>query len=256
VPLTLLRRRDKRRPGPAILFGYGAYGDDMLDDFSPANLSLADRGFVVAKAHVRGGGERGRSWFEASLKLKKKATIADFIACADHLVSQGLAAPGKIVAHSFSAGGILIGGALNARPEIWAGAVAEVPFVDVLNTLHDGANPLVFSSYPIWGNPSDPAVFDYIASYSPYESVHPAPYPAVLASAGLLDDRLGYWEAAKWVAKLREKTTSGRPILLHTDMAGGHQGADSRAEAAHRTARYQAFALSAVSGVWDGAARS
>ena len=256
VPLTLLRRRGVTQPGPAILFGYGAYGDSLLDDFSPANLSLADRGFVVAKAHTRGGGERGRSWYEASLKLKKKATIADFIACADHLVRQGLAAPGKIVAHSFSAGGILIGGALNARPELWAGAVAEVPFVDVLNTLHDDTNPLVFSSFPIWGDPANPEVFDYIASYSPYENVHAAPYPAVLASAGLLDDRLGYWEAAKWVARLREKTTSGRPILLHTDMAGGHQGADSRAEVIARTARYQAFAIRAVSGVWDEATKA
>jgi oligopeptidase B len=253
VPLTVLRQRGQTRPGPAILFGYGAYGDSLLDDFSPANLSLADRGFMVAKAHTRGGGERGRSWFEASLKLKKKATIADFIACADHLVAKGLAAPGKIVAHSFSAGGILIGGALNARPGIWAGAVAEVPFVDVLNTLHDETNPLVFSSFPIWGDPSSPEVFDYIASYSPYENVHTAPYPAVLATAGLLDDRLGYWEAAKWVARLREKTVSGRPILLHTDMTGGHQGADSRAIMIARTARYQAFAIRAVSGVWDGA---
>ena len=255
VPLTLLRRKDAPRRGPAFLFGYGAYGDILFDDFSPANLSLADRGFAVAKAHTRGGGERGRSWFEASLKLKKKATIEDFIACADHLVRQGLAAPGKIVAHSFSAGGILIGGALNARPEIWAGAVAEVPFVDVLNTLHDDTNPLVFSSFPIWGDPADPAVFDYIAGYSPYENVRAAPYPAVLASAGLLDDRLGYWEAAKWVARLREKTTSGRPILFHTDMTGGHQGVDSRAVVTSRTARYQAFAIRAVSGVWDGAVK-
>jgi len=255
VPLTLLRRRGQSQPGPAILFGYGAYGDLLLDDFSPANLSLADRGFIVAKAHTRGGGERGRSWFEASLKLKKKATIADFIACADHLVHKGLAAPRKIVAHSFSAGGILIGGALNARPELWAGAVADVPFVDVLNTLHDATNPLVFSSFPIWGDPANPEVFDYIASYSPYENVHTAAYPAVLATAGLLDDRVGYWEAAKWVARLREKTTNGRPILLHTDMVGGHQGADSRTEVIARTARYQAFAIRAVSGVWDGAVR-
>ncbi len=256
VPLTLLRRRGpKRLEQPAILFGYGAYGDLLLDDFSPANLSLADRGFVVAKAHTRGGGERGRSWFEASLTLHKKRTIEDFIACAEHLNRKGLAAHGKIVAHSFSAGGILIGGALNARPDLFAGAVAEAPFVDVLNTLHDTTNPLVFSSFPIWGDPAKPEVFDYIASYSPYENVHAAPYPAVLASAGLLDDRLGYWEAAKWAVKLREKTTSGRPILLHTDMAGGHQGADSRAEVIHRTARYQAFAVRAVSGVWDEAVR-
>lgn len=127
--------------------------------------------------------------------------------------------------------------------------------MDVLNTLHDTTNPLVFSSFPIWGDPAKLEVFDYIASYSPYENVHAAPYPAVLASAGLLDDRLGYWEAAKWAARLREKTTSGRPILLHTDMAGGHQGADSRAEVTHRIARYQAFAIRAVSEVWDGAVR-
>ena len=252
VPMTLLMRRDLPQDGraPAMMYGYGAYGFSLAPDFSVPRLSLADRGWVVAIAHVRGGGERGDAWFRQTLQAGKHRTVDDFIGCAQQLIASGCTHAGGIVAHSFSAGGILIGGAINRRPELFAGAIAQVPFVDVLNTLHDSSNPLVASALPIWGDPSDPRLFDAIAGYSPYENVRPLPYPAVLATTGLLDDRVGYWEAAKWVARLRACTTSGRPVMLRTNMHAGHQGDAGAQQDLTQQALFCAFAITAAGNAW------
>jgi oligopeptidase B len=252
IPISLLMRADTRQDGsaPMIMFGYGCYGFSLEPEFSAQKLSLADRGWVVVIAHVRGGGEGGADWFKQVLTVHKKLTITDFITCADYLVAEGYSRPGRIVAHSFSAGGILIGGSINLRPDLWAGVIAQVPFVDVLNTMHDHDNPLVATAVPIWGDVSKPEVFDYIASYSPYENVRPQPYPAVYATAGLLDDRVGYWESAKWVAKLRADTTSGRPVMVDTNMVAGHQGDAGQLDGLRQTAMFYAFAVFAAEKRW------
>ncbi len=253
VPISLLMRGSTALDGnaPCILFGYGAYGFTLIPEFSVSRLSLADRGWIVAIAHVRGGGERGMGWFEQTLKAGKKKTITDYIACAEHLAGSGYTRAGRIVGHSFSAGGILIGGAINLRPELFGGAIGEVPFVDVLNTMLDATNPLVASALPIWGNPSEPAMFEAILSYDPYQNVSPRRYPAVLATAGLLDDRVGFWEPAKWIAKLRQFSTSGKPVMLRTDMYAGHQGRAGLDRELCRDALFWAFAILAVSGRWN-----
>ncbi len=252
IPISLLMRTDTPRDGspPMMMFGYGSYGYSLEPEFSAPRLSLADRGWVVVIAHVRGGGEGGADWFKQVLSVHKKLTVTDFIACADYLVAEGYGRPGRIVAHSFSAGGILIGGVINLRPELWAGVIAQAPFVDVLNTMHDNNNPLVATAAPIWGDVSKPDQFDYIASYSPYDNVRPQAYPAVFATSGLLDDRVGYWEAAKWVAKLRAETTSGRPVMVDTNMVAGHQGDAGQLDVLRQTAMFYAFAIFAADKRW------
>lgn len=245
VPVTVLAHRDTPLEGsaPLYLYGYGSYGLAIPPEFSVANLALADRGFVTAIAHIRGGGERGPAWYEAARATGKKISITDFIACADHLVAQGFTGVGKIVAHSLSAGGIIIGGSVNLRPELWAGVINQVPFVDVLNTLHDETNPLLPAAFAVWGDPADPAVFDYIASYSAYENITPQAYPAALAIGGLLDNRVGYWESAKWGARLRENSTSGRPVMVRINMTAGHQGHAGLLPETQQAAFFNAFAL-------------
>ncbi|MGI4746184.1 MAG: S9 family peptidase [Janthinobacterium lividum] len=253
VPISLLRSRTTPMNGraPLMLYGYGAYGFSLPPEFSAPDLSLADRGWMVAIAHVRGGSERGMGWYTQTLTTGKPRTITDFIDCATHLVDTGHTGAGRIVGHSFSAGGILIGGAINRRPDLFAGAIGQVPFVDVLNTMQDDSNPLVASALSLWGDPSDPAMFRSIAGYAPYETIRTQNYPAVLATAGLLDDRLGYWEAAKWVARLRDRSTSGRPVMLLTNMHAGHQGDAGEDAVLAQHALFYAFAICAVSHAWD-----
>jgi oligopeptidase B len=246
VPITVLRRRDMAFDGaaPLLLTGYGSYGYAMEADFSAPNLSLVDRGWVWAIAHVRGGSEKGWGWFLAARRNTKTISFTDFIACADHLVGKRYTKAGRIVTHGFSAGGLLVGAALNMRPDLWAGVVGQAPFVDMLNTMSDATHPLVPLARPDWGDPlADPAAYDTIASYSPYDNVTAQPYPPVLATTAVADDRVGYWEPAKWIAKLRALSTSGRPMLLHTAMTGGHAGGAEPQDELARDALFFAFAI-------------
>jgi oligopeptidase B len=246
VPITLLHRKDLRRdrPAPLMLTGYGAYGASYETGFSIPNLSLADRGWIWAVAHVRGGAEEGRGWFEQARKRGKTLSFTDFIACADHLIATGETARGRIVAHGYSAGGLLVGAAENIRPDLWAAVIGQAPFVDMLNTMSDATHPLVPLTRPVWGDPlTDPADYDNIAGYSPYDNVAAKPYPATLATTAVADDRVGFWEPAKWIARLRATSTSGEPMLLHTQMNGGHGGASGRLDELAEMSRMYAFAL-------------
>jgi oligopeptidase B len=230
-----------------MLTGYGAYGASYETGFSIPNLSLVDRGWVWAVAHVRGGSEKGRGWFEQARALKKKTSFTDFIACAEHLIAEGCTRQRRIVLHGFSAGGLLTGAALNMRPDLWGGCIGQAPFVDMLNTMSDATHPLVPLTRPVWGDPlSDPAAYDYIAGYSPYENVSAQAYPPVLATTAIGDDRVGFWEPAKWIAALRARSTSGAPMLLHCEMSGGHVGAGGRFDEYAQIARMYAFAIWAL----------
>jgi oligopeptidase B len=251
VPITLLMRRGTPLDGsaPVLLYGYGAYGYAHSASFSTQALSLVDRGWIWAAAHVRGGSDKGWGWFLDGRGFKKKNTFTDFIACAEHLTAGGYGRPGRLVAYGGSAGGLLVGAVVNMRPDLWAGVIAAVPFVDVLNTISDAALPLTPPEWPEWGNPIlDEAAFRYIASYSPYDNISDQVYPAILARAGLSDPRVTWWEPQKWVAKLREHTTSDRPILLETNMGAGHGGATGRYDHLKEVALDYAFALWAIDG--------
>ena len=251
VPITLLRRKSDPPNGkrPLLLYGYGSYGWPTDAEFSISNLSLVDRGWAYAIAHVRGGSEMGWAWYLQARQFQKKKTFTDFISCAQHLGDAGYAARNKIVIHGFSAGGLLVGAVTNLRPDLWAGVIAQAPFVDMLNTMSDASHPLVPLTYPDWGNPLvDPAAYDYIASYSPYENVSAKAYPPVLATTSVADDRVGYWEPAKWIAKLRAKSTSGNPMMMHVDVEAGHGGAAGRLAELKRDAMFYAFAIAAASG--------
>ena len=246
VPITLLMRRDTPVDGsaPLLLYGYGAYGLALPSSFSIMRLSLVDRGWIWAMAHVRGGSEKGRGWFLDGKRFKKKNSFTDFIACAEYLVATDYGGAGRIVAQGGSAGGMLMGAIANLRPDLFAAILAEVPFVDVLNTISDEDLPLTPAEWPEWGDPiRDTDAYDYIASYSPYDNVRPRPYPAVLATGGLSDPRVTYWEPAKWAAKLRPTSTSGRPVLLKINMDAGHGGASGRFEHLKDPALAYAFAI-------------
>ncbi|GGI06444.1 S9 family peptidase [Egicoccus halophilus] len=248
VPISLVRRVDTALDGtaPCLLYGYGSYEISIDPGFSPVRLSLLDRGFVFAIAHVRGGGELGRRWYEDGKFLAKPNTFADFVACADHLVGQAITARDRLAVRGGSAGGMLIGAALNLRPDLAAAAVAEVPFVDVVNTMSDPSIPLTVIEYDEWGNPEDPAYHEVMRSYSPYDNVQAAEYPAMFVTAGLNDPRVQYWEPAKWVAKLRTTATGGGPILLHTELGAGHAGRSGRYDAWRDEARVLAFVIDRV----------
>ena len=249
VPVTLVTRRGLRADGraPLLVYGYGAYGISSEATFSVAVAALVDRGWAYAIAHVRGGAEKGRRWFLDGRRFAKRNSFTDFNACTEHLLALGYGAPGRCVAYGLSAGGLLMGGAMNLRPELYAGVIAQVPFVDMLNTMSDTTHPLVPVFRADWGDPlSDPRAYDYMASISPYENVRDAAYPMVLATAGLRDDRVSYWEAAKWVAKLRRHTTSGRPVMLRVNMAAGHQGGSGAADEHAQAALFWAFAQASV----------
>ncbi len=249
IPITILMRRGTKLDGsaPLHLYGYGSYGIPMEPWFQPNILSLVDRGWVHAIAHIRGGTEKGWNWFLDGRGAKKMNSFTDFIAVADHLIASDYTRAGRIVAHGGSAGGLLIGAVYNLRPDLWAGVIAAVPFVDVLNTISDDTLPLTPPEWPEWGNPLiDPVAYDTIAAYSPYDNVGSHNYPPLLATGGLSDPRVTYWEPAKFVAKLREFNTGDAPIMLKIDMDAGHAGAAGRFDALKLMATNYAFAIWAV----------
>lgn len=249
VPVTLLYRTGLKLDGkaPALLYGYGAYGHALTAGFSVSKLSLVDRGFVHATAHIRGGMDKGYAWYKNGRREQKTNTFTDFIAAAETLIELGYTSKQRIVAEGGSAGGLLMGAITNMRPDLWAGVIAEVPFVDVLNTMLDETLPLTPPEWPEWGNPiTDKAAYDRIAGYAPYEQVAAIDYPPVFALAGLTDPRVTYWEPAKWVAKLRATKTDANPLYLKTHMGAGHGGASGRFDQLKETGLSYAFALSCV----------
>ncbi|WP_271065867.1 S9 family peptidase [Caulobacter sp. NIBR1757] len=253
VPITVLRRKDVALDGkaPLLVYGYGSYGIPQEPGFSIRNFSLVDRGWVWAITHIRGGSDKGWGWFQDGRKFKKKNTFTDFIACTEHLQKNGYGKPAKTVAYGGSAGGLLMGAVINMRPDLYAGIIAAVPFVDVINTMSDTSLPLTPPEWPEWGNPiEDAAAYDYMMSYSPYDNVGKKPYPSVLATGGLSDGRVTYWEPEKWAVKLRENTTSGNPILLKINMEAGHGGASGRFDFLKEIALDYAYAVWAVEKGW------
>ncbi|MFP3537778.1 S9 family peptidase [Pseudomonas sp. SIMBA_021] len=244
VPISLVVKRDcLGQPTPLYLYGYGAYGESLDPWFSHARLSLLDRGVAFAIAHVRGGGELGEAWYRAGKQEHKHNTFSDFIACAEHLIAQGLTSAQQLAISGGSAGGLLIGAVLNQRPELFKVAIAEVPFVDVLNTMLDPELPLTVTEYDEWGNPEEPEVYARIKAYAPYENVRAQAYPALLVIAGYNDSRVQYWEAAKWVARLRATKTDGNPLLLKTELGAGHGGMSGRYQGLRDVALEYAFIL-------------
>ena len=245
IPISLVARRDTRPgdPRPLLLYGYGSYGISMDADFSSPRLSLLDRGFVFAIAHVRGGEELGRRWYDEGKLLKKKNTFTDFVACAERLVELGYTAPDRLFAMGGSAGGLLMGAVMNMRPALFCGVVAHVPFVDVVTTMLDESIPLTTGEYDEWGNPGDPTFYDYIKSYSPYDNVSAHAYPHLLVMTGYHDSQVQYWEPAKWVAKLRALNAGDARVLLKTNMDAGHGGASGRFRRYRETALQYAFLL-------------
>ena len=249
VPVSILHRRGFTPDGraPLLLYGYGSYGMAMPASFSANRLSLVDRGFVYAIAHIRGGADKGWSWYLDGKREKKTNTFDDFVAAGRSLIEAKYTSANRIVAHGGSAGGMLMGAVANRAPELFAGIVAEVPFVDVLNTMLDDKLPLTPPEWPEWGNPlKDEAAFRTILAYSPYDNVGARIYPAILAMAGLTDPRVTYWEPAKWVARLRATMTGGGPVLLRTNMGAGHGGSSGRFSRLDEVAIAYAFALRTV----------
>ena len=245
IPLSIVYRKGIRRDGqnPLLLYGYGAYGLSIDPTFASPRLSLIDRGFVYAIAHVRGGQELGRQWYEDGRLLKKKNTFADFIACAEYLIREQFTNPGKLFAMGRSAGGLLMGAITNMRPKLFKGVVAEVPFVDVITTMLDPSIPLTTGEYDEWGDPNQKEYYDYMLSYSPYDNVEAKNYPNLLITGGLHDSQVQYWEPAKWAAKLRALKTDKNRLLLKTNMDAGHGGASGRFKRLHETAFSYAFLL-------------
>ena len=231
---------------PALLYGYGSYGNCIEPYFSSLRLSLLDRGFVYAIAHIRGGGEMGRVWYDEGKLEHKQNTFGDFAAVAEMLEREGLTHRKRLAIRGGSAGGLLVGAVLNQRPELCAAAIAEVPFVDVLNTMLDPSLPLTVIEYEEWGNPEEPEAFDTIRAYSPYDNVAAIDYPHLLVTAGLNDPRVQYWEPAKWVAKLRDVAIADHTLLLRTDMSSGHGGASGRYDALREEAFKMAFLISVL----------
>jgi oligopeptidase B len=245
VPVSLVYRVPLQLDGqrPLHLSGYGAYGLSYDPAFSSNSLSLLDRGFVVAIAHVRGGDELGRAWYESGRLLHKRSSFTDFIAAAEYLVAEGYTSSDRLVINGGSAGGLLMGAVTNLRPELFRVVLAEVPFVDVVNTMLDASLPLTIIEYDEWGNPNDPAAYSYIRSYSPYDNIEPKDYPHMLVTGGLNDPRVAYWEPAKWTAKLRAKKTDRNRLLLRTNMGAGHGGASGRYDLLREIAFKYAFML-------------
>ncbi|MBS1817896.1 MAG: S9 family peptidase [Acidobacteria bacterium] len=248
VPISLLWRTSTPLDGsaPLLLYGYGSYGIIIPPAFSVTRLSLVDRGFIYAIAHIRGGKDKGYGWYRHGRELEKKNTFLDFIAAAEHLSSgaQAVTKPGQITIEGGSAGGMLVGAVANMRPDLFRAVVAHVPFVDVLNTICDGELPLTPIEWPEWGNPIESReVFEYIGSYSPYDNVIAQAYPHILVTAGLTDPRVTYWEPAKWVARLRTRKTDDHLLLLRTYMEAGHAGKSGRFERLRETALHYAFVL-------------
>jgi len=245
VPVSLVYRRGFKKDGggPLLLYGYGSYGASMDPAFNPSRLSLLDRGVAFAIAHVRGGGEMGRQWYEDGKFLRKRNTFTDFIACARHLVTEGYTSSDRLVAMGRSAGGLLMGAITNMAPELFRGIVAGVPFVDVVTTMLDESIPLTAGEYEEWGDPTDPEYYRYMLGYSPYDNVEPKDYPEILVTAGLNDPRVQYWEPAKWVAKLRTVKTDDNRLILKTFMGAGHFSSSGRYDYLKDTAFEYAFVL-------------
>ena len=245
VPISLVYRKGFEKDGkqPLLLYGYGSYGISLDPYFSVSRLSLLDRGFAFAIAHIRGGEDLGRAWYEDGKLLKKKNTFFDFIDCAEYLIGQNYCSKETLFAMGGSAGGLLMGAVANIRPDLWKGIVAAVPFVDVVTTMLDDSIPLTTFEYDEWGNPGEKEYYDYMLSYSPYDNVEAKDYPAMLIVTGFHDSQVQYWEPAKWVAKLRWLKTDDNPLLLYTNMASGHSGASGRFERFRETALEYAFLL-------------
>jgi oligopeptidase B len=245
VPVSLVYRRDMRRDGPSplLLYAYGSYGASMDPGFSSPRLSLLDRGFVYAIAHIRGGSEMGRWWYEEGKLFHKRNTFTDFIAVADYLIREGYSSPEMLYAQGGSAGGLLMGAVANMRPDLFHGIVARVPWVDVVTTMLDASIPLTTSEYDEWGDPNNELYYHYMLSYSPYDNVTAQDYPHMLVTTGLHDSQVQYWEPAKWVARLRARKTDDNRLLLKTNMEAGHGGASGRYERYRETAFAYAFLL-------------
>lgn len=248
VPISLVYRKGFKQDGaaPCLLRGYGAYGVASDPVFSSTIISLLDRGFVFAIAHVRGGSELGRPWYLGGRMENKKNTFTDFLACAEHLIEKKYTSPARLTASGGSAGGLLIGAVVNMRPDLFKAVIAQVPFVDVINTMLDPTIPLTTAEYDEWGNPNEAAAYAYMRSYSPYDNVTAQDYPHMLVTAGLNDPRVGYWEPAKWVARLRATKTDGNMLLLKTEMGAGHAGTSGRYDRLRERAFEYAFLLKAL----------
>lgn len=243
VPVSIVYRKGTRIDGtsPLLLYGYGSYGISMDPTFSSARLSLLDRGFVYALAHIRGGEELGRAWYDNGKMEHKTNTFTDFIDCAEYLLKNKYADPGRLFCMGGSAGGLLVGAVTNMRPELWNGVVAEVPFVDVVTTMLDDSIPLTTGEFDEWGDPKEKEAYERILSYSPYDNVKDAEYPAMLVLTGFHDSQVQYWEPAKWVQRLREHQKAADPIILKTNMEAGHGGASGRFERLKEVALIYAF---------------
>ena len=245
IPVSILKRKStsKNSTAPMLIYGYGSYGMNMDPWFSQSILSLVDRGFVYAIAHIRGGSEMGRDWFDHGRVLNKKNSFSDFISCTEAMIDQGFANRHRVFAMGGSAGGLLMGAITNMRPDLYKGIVAQVAFVDVITTVLDDTIPLTTGEYDQWGNPNDKKYYDYIKSYSPYDNVKAQAYPHMLITTGLHDSQVQYWEPAKWAAKIRELKTNDALVLLKTNMEAGHGGASGRFERMKETATDYAFIL-------------
>ncbi|TNE70378.1 MAG: S9 family peptidase [Bacteroidetes bacterium] len=245
VPVSIVYHKNTERSAatPLLLYGYGSYGYSIDPYFSSVRLSLLDRGFVFAIAHIRGGQEMGRAWYEDGKLLNKKNTFNDFIDCAKHLCDAGYTSPDHLYAQGGSAGGLLMGAVINMEPDLWNGVIAGVPFVDVISTMLDESIPLTTGEFDEWGNPKDKEYYDYIKSYSPYDNIEAKNYPNLLVTTGYWDSQVQYWEPAKWVAKLRELKTDDNILLLHCDMDVGHGGASGRFKRYKEVAMEYAFLL-------------
>jgi oligopeptidase B len=244
VPVSLVKRADAPAgPASLLLYGYGSYGASMDPSFSSARLSLIDRGFTYAIAHVRGGQEMGRAWYEDGKLLNKRNTFTDFIDCGRALCEAGWTSPAQLYAEGGSAGGLLVGAIANMAPELWNGIIAQVPFVDIMTTMEDDSIPLTTFEYDEWGNPADPKSYEYMLSYSPYDNVEAKDYPNLLVMTGLHDSQVQYWEPAKWVARLRAMRTNDNKLLFKTEMHAGHGGASGRYRRYKEAAFTYAFLL-------------
>lgn len=245
IPMSVVYRKTVKLDGsaPLLLYGYGSYGISIPPTFSASRLTLLDRGVVYVIAHIRGGGELGEPWRDAGRMMNKMNTFTDFIACAEHLIKNKYTSKERIVIQGGSAGGLLMGAVANMRPDLFKAVVAQVPFVDVLNTMLDASQPLTTSEYIEWGNPNEKASYDYMKKYSPYDNVHKASYPSMLVKVSLNDSQVPYWEGAKLVAKIRDYKTDNNPLILKVNMGAGHGGASGRYDAYHETAFDYAFML-------------
>jgi len=230
VPIALVYRKDVNPRGrnPLLLSAYGSYGSSSQASFSTNRLALLNRGVVFAIGHIRGGGEMGKEWHEAGRMMTKKNTFTDFVAVAEHLVKEKYTSPDKLAIMGGSAGGLLMGVVANMRPDLFKAVIAYVPFVDVINTMLDASIPLTTQEYIEWGNPNEKAAYAYMKSYDPYSNIARTKYPAMLVRTSLNDSQVGYWEAAKWVARLRANKTDKNPILLRVNMGAGHGGSSGR----------------------------